>query len=66
MAINPMFNKLKTEKQKLILNAAIKEFSRNGFEKASTNEIVKEASISKGSYLIIFKVKGSLRISNRI
>lgn len=60
MAINPMFNKLKTEKQKLILNAAIKEFSRNGFEKASTNEIVKEASISKGSLFNYFQSKKDL------
>ncbi|WP_234970565.1 TetR/AcrR family transcriptional regulator [Aedoeadaptatus urinae] len=46
MIIYSKFNNLKPEKQKQIINAAIKEFVRNGFEKASTNEIVKRANIS--------------------
>jgi len=40
------------------MNAALKEFARNGYGKASTNEIIKQAKISKGSlfnYLIIKK-----------
>lgn len=46
-----MFSKffnLEKEKQDRILNAAIKEFAQKGFDNASTNEIVKEAEISKG------------------
>ncbi len=46
-----MFSKflnLDKEKQDRIINAAIKEFARKGYDKASTNEIVKEADISKG------------------
>ena len=46
-----MFSKflnLELEKQDRIINAAIKEFAQKGYDKASTNEIVKEAGISKG------------------
>lgn len=43
------FNSLEAEKQERIINTALKEFARNGYDKASTNEIVKEAGISKGS-----------------
>lgn len=42
------FFNLETEKQDRIINAAIKEFAQKGYDKASTNEIVKEAEISKG------------------
>ena len=60
--INPILNNLKLEKQKLIINAAIKEFVKRGFEKASTNEIVKEARISKGSLFNYFHSKKDLYI----
>ncbi|PZL15066.1 TetR/AcrR family transcriptional regulator, partial [Staphylococcus aureus] len=42
MLINIIFNNLKPEKQKTIVNASIKEFVKSGFDKASTNEIVKQ------------------------
>ncbi len=54
------FLSLKPEKQERILNAAIKEFARKGFEKASTNEIVKEANIGKGMLFHYFKSKKDL------
>ncbi|HGI3986005.1 TPA: TetR/AcrR family transcriptional regulator [Streptococcus agalactiae] len=57
LIIYSKFNNLKPEKQKQIINAAIKEFVRNGFEKASTNEIVKRANISKGSLFNYFNSK---------
>lgn len=60
MIIYSKFNNLKPEKQKQIINAAIKEFVRNGFEKASTNEIVKRANISKGSLFNYFTSKKDL------
>lgn len=60
MIIYSKFNNLKPEKQKQIINAAIKEFVRNGFEKASTNEIVKRANISKGSLFNYFNSKKNL------
>ncbi|WP_461615544.1 TetR/AcrR family transcriptional regulator [Clostridium sp. Marseille-QA1073] len=58
-----MFSKflnLDVEKQDRILNAAMKEFAQKGFEKASTNEIVKEADISKGLLFHYFKDKKNL------
>ncbi|WP_454055152.1 TetR/AcrR family transcriptional regulator [Clostridium sp. Marseille-Q7071] len=58
-----MFSKflnLDMKKQDRILNAAMKEFAQKGFEKASTNEIVKEADISKGLLFHYFKDKKNL------
>ncbi|WP_058300779.1 TetR/AcrR family transcriptional regulator [Gorillibacterium timonense] len=42
------FHSLEQEKQDRILNAGMKEFAVSGFERASTNTMVKEAGISKG------------------
>ncbi|KUO74319.1 MAG: TetR family transcriptional regulator [Clostridia bacterium BRH_c25] len=56
----PKFNTLEPEKQERIINAALKEFARNGYEKASTNEIIKEAEISKGSLFNYFNSKKKL------
>ncbi|TKC16186.1 TetR/AcrR family transcriptional regulator [Robertmurraya kyonggiensis] len=58
--INSIFKSLKPDKQERIINAAIKEFVQSGFEKASTNEIVKEAKISKGSLFNYFNSKKEL------
>lgn len=58
-----MFSKflnLITEKQQRIINAAMKEFVQKGYEKASTNEIIKEAGISKGLLFHYFKNKKQL------
>lgn len=41
------FENLDQERQKRIINAALKEFSIKGFDDASTNEIAKEAGLSK-------------------
>ncbi len=54
------FNTLEPEKQERIINAAIEEFARNGYEKASTNEIIKGAQISKGSLFNYFNSKKDL------
>lgn len=58
--MNTRFYSLELEKQQRIINAALKEFARNGYEKASTNEIVKEAEISKGSLFNYFNSKKEL------
>ena len=50
------FENLSEEKKKRILDACMSEFADNGFEGASTNEIVKKAGISKG---ILFHYFGS-------
>lgn len=60
MLINPSFYNLKREKQERIINAGIKEFVRNGFDKSSTNTIVEEAGISKGSLFNYFNNKKDL------
>ncbi len=46
--MNEKFFDLKKEKQDRIINAALKVFALNGFQRASTDEMVKEAEISKG------------------
>ncbi|MBC8062761.1 MAG: TetR/AcrR family transcriptional regulator [Clostridiaceae bacterium] len=58
-----MFSKflnIEEEKQQRILDAAMKEFAQKGFEKASTNEIIKEARISKGLLFHYFNNKKTL------
>lgn len=54
------FNNLAPEKQKLILQTAIGEFSTYGYAKASCNRIVKTACISKGSLFQYFGSKEGL------
>ncbi|KUO59883.1 MAG: TetR family transcriptional regulator [Gracilibacter sp. BRH_c7a] len=54
------FYSLEPDKRERIINASLKEFARNGYEKASTNEIIKEAEISKGSLFNYFNSKREL------
>ena len=54
--MNEKFFDLKTEKQDRMINASLKIFAKNGYQYASTDEIVKEASISKG---LLFHYFGS-------
>nr|WP_235888096.1 TetR/AcrR family transcriptional regulator [Neobacillus paridis] len=54
------FLNLDKEKQDRIINAAIKEFAQKGYDSASTNEIVKEAGISKGLLFHYFQNKKQL------
>ena len=51
---------INAEKRERIINAALKEFARSGYEQASTNEIVKDAEISKGSLFNYFNSKKEL------
>jgi AcrR family transcriptional regulator len=51
---------MEKEKRERILNAALKEFADNGYEKARTNEIVKQAGISKGLLYHYFDSKKNL------
>lgn len=48
------------DKRDQIVNAALDEFSENDFEKASTNNIVKKAKVSKGLLYHYFKSKQEL------
>lgn len=58
--MNSKFLNLSNEKQDKIINAALKEFGENSFEKASTNNIVKYAEISKGTLFNYFNSKQEL------
>jgi len=55
-----VFFKLDKEKQERIINAGLNEFADKGFQYASTNKIVNEADISKGSLFNYFDGKKGL------
>ncbi len=55
--MNPKFFDVKKEKQDAIINAALMVFAENGYKKASTDVIVKEAGISKGLLFHYFESK---------
>ncbi|GAA3413160.1 TetR/AcrR family transcriptional regulator [Paenibacillus hodogayensis] len=54
------FYSLEQKKQERIINEAMKEFARSGYDRASTNEIIKEANIAKGSLFVYFNNKKEL------
>lgn len=54
------FLSLSSEKQNKIINAALKVFSKTTYKKASTDEIVALADISKGALFHYFKNKKNL------
>ncbi len=54
--MNDKFFDLKKEKQDRMINAALKIFAQQGYKHASTDDIVKEAAISKG---LLFHYFGS-------
>lgn len=55
--MNGKFFDLKKEKQDRMLNAALKIFALQGYRHASTDDIVKEAGISKGLLFHYFESK---------
>jgi TetR/AcrR family transcriptional regulator len=58
--MNEKFLSIKPEKRERIIKAALSEFARNGYERASTNEIIREADISKGALFNYFNSKKEL------
>ncbi|MCM1184970.1 MAG: TetR/AcrR family transcriptional regulator [Lachnoclostridium sp.] len=54
--MNGKFFDLKKEKQDRMINAALKVFAKNGYRHASTDDMVREAAISKG---LLFHYFGS-------
>ncbi len=58
--MNEKLKKLDPGKLDRIINSALEEFGRNSYEKASTNNIVKNAGISKGLLFHYFKSKRGL------
>lgn len=55
--MNDKFFDLKKEKQDRMINAGLHIFAMNGYRHASTDEIVKEANISKGLLFHYFESK---------
>lgn len=55
--MNAKFFDLKKEKQDRMINAALKIFALNGYTHASTDDIVREAHISKGLLFHYFESK---------
>ena len=51
------FYRLSEEKRRIIQEAALHEFARVPFDKASINQIIKEAGISRGSFYTYFEDK---------
>ena len=51
------FFNLPEEKRETIINAAVEEFAEYGLENASTNRIVKNSGIAKGSFYQYFEDK---------
>jgi len=58
--LDEKLKKLDPGKLDRIINSALEEFGRNSYEKASTNNIVKNAGISKGLLFHYFKSKRGL------
>lgn len=54
------FKQLDLEKQENILRASIRQFAVKGYKDASTNKIVEDARISKGTLFYYFKNKKGL------
>lgn len=54
------FDKLSDDKKNIIIEASIREFANKGYIAASTNNIVKEANISKGALFNYFTNKKNL------
>lgn len=55
--MNEKFFDLKKEKQDRMINAALKVFALKGYRHASTDDIVKEAAVSKGLLFHYFESK---------
>jgi len=60
IVITEKFAALEPAKQERILSAALEEFAEQGYERASTNRIVKKAGIGKGMLFYYFKSKREL------
>ena len=54
------FNRLDNNKHQRIMDAAIDEFLKSGYNEASINQIIKEAEISRGSFYTYFADKHEL------
>lgn len=58
--MNDNFYELKKEKQNTMINGAMEVFARNGYKRASTDEMVKVSGVSKGLWFHYFGNKKGL------
>lgn len=58
--MDEIFKNVDEEKRERIINCSFEEFAKNGFKKASTNNIVKNAKVSKGILFHYFGNKQGL------
>ena len=58
--MNKTFENLSEEKKLRIINSAIEEFANKGYKRATVDNIVSKAGISKGSIFQYFKNKERL------
>jgi len=58
--MDEVFKNEDQDKRERIIKSSLEEFGKNGFAKASTNKIVKNAKVSKGILFHYFKNKQSL------
>ena len=56
----PARRRRREETRRLLLDAALSVFARNGFERATVDEIVREAGFSKGAFYVHFESKEDL------
>lgn len=56
----PAWELVPADKKQQILDAAVSEFADRGYSRASMNQLVKSAGISKGSLFHYFRTKGDL------
>jgi AcrR family transcriptional regulator len=56
----PRFDNIDPKKKDQLLDAAVKEFARHGYELASVNRILQTAGLSKGSFYYYFDDKADL------
>lgn len=58
--MNEKFYELKKEKQDLMINGAMELFAKNGYKRASTDEMVRVSGVSKGLWFHYFENKKGL------
>src|SRR2546422_9349971 len=59
-ATNPAPRRRREETRRRLMESALGVFARNGYERATVDEIVREAGFSKGAFYVHFESKDDL------
>src|SRR3989475_9792177 len=68
-ATNPAPRRRREETRRRLMESALGVFARNGYERATVDEIVREAGFSKGAFYVHFEAKEDIfwaRLEERI